>query len=375
MAEAASFSGGGAGPSLVTSSGTPTVQTQVTNYTWAQTVLKDAGLPVTDNNVTNIVRWMTAEEPASDWYHANNPLNINSSGAGFDTLSSLTDGAKATATYLNMPNYRGIKAALANNASPSDFSAAVVASPWAASHYGVAAAGAPSQYIVTGRGTDYIANLGTPPVVAVSGQTLQAGSPGSQGGAGDGAQSAIAGTCGAKGGGFGFSFLSISSPKIFTVCQVKAISGGLLVGIGAVVGLAGLVLLGATGLSDTKVGKTAIGVASSKSPVGKVAQGVSTTVRQTAPKLAQRRQDRHDSWIERQAREADLEAPRRRQELKKPRVIEMPEPGMAGTSPRTVTAQRGQVPWAPGATIRAQGTSYATADRGKTVIDSSGQAF
>lgn len=115
-------------------------------------------IPYTFNNVNNIQRWMTAEEPSSSWWHANNPLNINASGAGFDTFPNLSQAATSTANLI-ASGYPGILKALQQDASPALFSAAVVTSPWAGGRYGVAAAGAPSQYIVAGRGLDYIATL------------------------------------------------------------------------------------------------------------------------------------------------------------------------------------------------------------------------
>ena len=65
----------------------------------------------------------------------------------------------------NDARFQGIKAALMNNASARDFSAAVVQSDWSASHYGVAAAGASGRSAITGRDLDYLATVRTPPDV------------------------------------------------------------------------------------------------------------------------------------------------------------------------------------------------------------------
>jgi hypothetical protein len=144
----------------------PTAGTGVSidQFAWAAFMISQmnaqgADVPYTVNNVDNIVRWMTAEESPSDWFHHMNPLNINAGGSGSDTFPNLTASATATAALI-YGSYSGITNALEQNASPNNFSAAVVSSPWAFSHYGVAAAGAPSQYIVAGRGFDYIANIG-----------------------------------------------------------------------------------------------------------------------------------------------------------------------------------------------------------------------
>ncbi len=139
------------------------------NYGWAALTLQNGRFPITQNNVDNLARWMTAEEPAGNWYHARNPLNINASGYGFDTFPDLATAARVTAAVIRQSNMAGIAGALAADASPSAFSAGVVAAPWAESHYGVAAAGAPPQYRVPGRGMDYIATLPLPPHIEAPG--------------------------------------------------------------------------------------------------------------------------------------------------------------------------------------------------------------
>lgn len=103
---------------------------------WVQSVLKDGSFPETQNNVNNMLRWMAAEEPPTDWSHNDNPLNINAGGTGSDTFPSLAAAAAKTAAVIKQSNMAGIAKALAANASINAFSAAVVASPWAGSHYG-----------------------------------------------------------------------------------------------------------------------------------------------------------------------------------------------------------------------------------------------
>ena len=108
-------------------------------HDWAQLLLKDVGgVPVTENNVTNIGRWMTMEEPSSNWNNRNNPLNASLGTSASDGTASYPDLATAaqyTAKMINQSNMSAIKAALASNASASDFAAAVISSPWASSHY------------------------------------------------------------------------------------------------------------------------------------------------------------------------------------------------------------------------------------------------
>lgn len=225
---------------------TPTTNQQATNYIWAQTVLTDAGLPTTDNNVLNITRWMVSEEPASNWFHNNNPLNINAGGSGSDSFSSLNASAAATANYLKMSNYTGIYQALANNAGWSTFSAAVVASPWAASHYG--------GHLFSG----------TPATVVSSGQTIAPGTPGS----GASGTASVAGVgCSAKGGGINLDAASsipvvgsiLPSVTLGNACQLKALTGGLMVGGGFVILVIGALMIAGKSASGTRAGKTAVG--------------------------------------------------------------------------------------------------------------------
>jgi hypothetical protein len=246
-----------------------------TNYIWAASVLVNMGVPATTNNISNMLAWMSAEEPVSNWYHANNPLNINASGAGFDTFPSLSASSAATAKLIK-GSYPGIYNALASNAPAATFSAAVVTSPWAASHYGVAAAGAPSQYIVAGRGLDYIATLNGKPgiVTATGGQTIQAGTTDSTA-SGAGTTSNIG--CSSKQGG-----LDIFGAKIGDPCQLKALTGGLLVGVGGAVLLVGAVLIASYGLKNTGVGR-AVGSVAKSGPVGFAAGFVTERVAQASP--------------------------------------------------------------------------------------------
>ena len=132
---------------------------------------------VTVNNVQNIMRWMVLEEPPNDWYHNNNPLNINAGRSGSDTFSSLDASSTATAQLI-YNSYPGILQALRTNAPTPVLSAQIVKSPWAYSHYGVQAAGAPAQYIVSGRGLDYLATVGIPSLIStIAGAATSANTP------------------------------------------------------------------------------------------------------------------------------------------------------------------------------------------------------
>jgi len=144
--------------------------------------LNGGGIPLTLNNIQNIERWMVAENNPSTWATRNNPLNASlgtSAADGTGSYANLTSAATNTAAMLAQSNMYGIAQALLNNAPPALFSAAVVQSPWASSHYGVAAAGAPSQYVQPGRGLDYIANISLPSQISAgSGATVLPADPG-----------------------------------------------------------------------------------------------------------------------------------------------------------------------------------------------------
>lgn len=112
---------------------------QYTATDWALQLLSDVGAPTTQNNVNSILHWMVAEEPGNDWFNRNNPLNASlgtSASDGTGSYQDLTAAAHMTAAMINQSNMTGIRNALMANASLDTFSAAVVASPWASSHYG-----------------------------------------------------------------------------------------------------------------------------------------------------------------------------------------------------------------------------------------------
>ena len=126
---------------------------------WAAAVLGLAGLPVNATNVQNLLMWMPFENYSSSWDYNNNPLNASlgtSASDGTAPYPNLSTAAYYTAKMLQQSNMSGIYQVLQQSGSPSAFSAAVVQSPWASSHYGVVAGGAPPQYAMPGRGLDYL---------------------------------------------------------------------------------------------------------------------------------------------------------------------------------------------------------------------------
>lgn len=119
----------------------PTAGTSVpiTQEVWAAFLISQinangGSVPYTQNNIDNIVLWMTSEEPAANWFHNWNPLNINAGGSGSDTFPNLTAAANSTG-HLIATGYPGILSALNANAPLPVFRSAVVTSPWASGHY------------------------------------------------------------------------------------------------------------------------------------------------------------------------------------------------------------------------------------------------
>lgn len=118
-----------------------------TEKDWAELLLRDIGAPVTTNNVNNIMRWMTAEEPTTHWWDRDNPLNSGadtSSVSGLGTYANLATAAAVDAGQIKPTRaggqdsagyYQKIYQALMDNASVDSFASAVMGSPWASSHY------------------------------------------------------------------------------------------------------------------------------------------------------------------------------------------------------------------------------------------------
>lgn len=122
-------------------SGTPKAITVggTTNADWAALVLADAGLPVTQNNVTVILQWMDSENSPQHWWLRNNPLNNglgSGGGGGFGSYVNLRTAASYVAKQLDRSLFGGISAALSADSAPSVTEQAIIASPWASSHYG-----------------------------------------------------------------------------------------------------------------------------------------------------------------------------------------------------------------------------------------------
>ena len=112
-----------------------------TNYDWAKLVLLEGGWPMSDNNVTVLLRWMRQENGANNWWNRDNPLN-NSFGApgagGTGSNPNLIVAAEHAAQALKKGaggGYDGIVSSLAASASPDVTAQAIWASNWSGSHY------------------------------------------------------------------------------------------------------------------------------------------------------------------------------------------------------------------------------------------------
>ena len=110
-----------------------------TNYDWAKLVCLLAGFPMTESNITVIVRWMRQENFVDSWWNRNNPLNNgygSGGGGGLGSYDSLVTAAEnAAASFYGNPGYRPFVDAFLRSAPTEEIEAAIWASPWASGHY------------------------------------------------------------------------------------------------------------------------------------------------------------------------------------------------------------------------------------------------
>jgi hypothetical protein len=148
-------------------------------------------IPLTTNNIENLMRWNQAENfitqanwwgnPTTKYPNRTNPLNSGQgppNGNPLGTYSDLDQAAYYVADLLlygpSWANYGAIVSALQGNANPDVFSAAVVQSSFEGTRYGVKAAidaynaknppkPIPDSAVVPGRGLNYLATKPVPP--------------------------------------------------------------------------------------------------------------------------------------------------------------------------------------------------------------------
>lgn len=116
-----------------------------TTETWAELALRAANveapqgtkkIPITQNNIANMQRWIAAESGHGNWWSKANPLNGTGYGQANGSYSSLNAASTAFGQEINQKNFAQIRSALQQNAPTKLFSAVVVKSPWASGHYG-----------------------------------------------------------------------------------------------------------------------------------------------------------------------------------------------------------------------------------------------
>lgn len=113
-----------------------------TPQTWTAAFLAADGMPATACNDSAVLAWVTREGGGFGNQAENNPLNVNpGAGAGwpgYDATGAWAFPDAATGlkyTVATVQNYPGIQAALRAGDSAQAVCDAIMASPWAASHY------------------------------------------------------------------------------------------------------------------------------------------------------------------------------------------------------------------------------------------------
>lgn len=225
---------------------------------WAQQFLTLIGAPVTPGNVQFIYDWEKSEGGGGKF----NPLNTGpvsqhpewtttgeQFGGGAADYASWQAGQLGSAYYLQHyqpQGYGPILRALQNN-DPASARAALIASPWAASHYD------------NGRSFSNDATPGGTPVLPPLANS--GGSNGlSQLASDTGTNTTSDNTC-AVPLPLGTCLLSKSS--------VRGLLGAVLIGTAVLIGVVGAIILVANGLQNTSAGKAAQGAASSLIPAGR----------------------------------------------------------------------------------------------------------
>jgi hypothetical protein len=111
---------------------------------WAKALLAAGSLPVTSCNFNAVTEWERREGGGFGNQASFNPLNVNPGpGAGWPGYSATgawafpdaATGLRYTVKVLDQSNFAGIRAALAAGNNAQAVCDAIMASPWAASHY------------------------------------------------------------------------------------------------------------------------------------------------------------------------------------------------------------------------------------------------
>ncbi|HEU4849153.1 MAG TPA: hypothetical protein VFS93_01950 [Terrimesophilobacter sp.] len=119
--------------------GIPQLAASGTNHDWAKIVLLSGGWPVTEENVTVLLRWMRQENGPNNWWNRNNPLNNgygSGGGGGTGSYANLVIAAQMAAENLKRhPGYAAIIAGFAASSPTEVTEHAIWFSPWASGHY------------------------------------------------------------------------------------------------------------------------------------------------------------------------------------------------------------------------------------------------
>jgi hypothetical protein len=111
---------------------------------WAKALLAADSLPVTACNLSAVTEWEVREGGGFGNQAAYNPLNVNpGAGAGWPGHAAIgawafpdaATGLRYTVATLNNGDYTGILTALQAGSNAQAVCDAIMASPWAASHY------------------------------------------------------------------------------------------------------------------------------------------------------------------------------------------------------------------------------------------------
>ncbi|GAA1958533.1 hypothetical protein GCM10009717_26300 [Agromyces allii] len=125
--------------SYTAATGPQTLVAGGTNVDWAKLVLIDGDWPVTEENITFMMRWTRQENGADNWWNRNNPLNNgqgSGGGSGLGSYVDLVEAAFYAAQNIKSGRYPAVDAALQRGDSADATAQAIWASPWASSHYG-----------------------------------------------------------------------------------------------------------------------------------------------------------------------------------------------------------------------------------------------
>jgi hypothetical protein len=137
-------SGGHGSTAAVTAVIVPAGSNLGTPAGWASALLAADSLPQTSCNLSAVREWEVREGGGFGNQAAYNPLNINpgpgagwpgSNATGAWAFPDATDGLRYTVQTLNNGYYPGILGALRAGNSAQAVCDAIMASPWAASHY------------------------------------------------------------------------------------------------------------------------------------------------------------------------------------------------------------------------------------------------